>query len=103
MHRYEKLTFEAIESCDLPNLHSHVVECPKCRWCHPVPNEYTDWKEVADRYQKGYRDLVRHIDKQLREAGEAFDVPLIEYFEAGKQELIDSLKAIIERLDEGKR
>ncbi len=96
MHTYEKLDLGVpTKLTDLSLSVRHTISCPRCGWTHPVPIEYTDWKEIAGRYEKAYLEMSRSFFTKLIEAGIAFDVPLVEYFEADKQILLAQLKDIL--------
>lgn len=97
MHRFEKLTFPAVTSItELPSawLALHTVDCPQCRFRHPVPTEYTDWKAVAAFYEDAYKKMAAAFFSKLEEAGNTFNVPLVEYFDVDRQILLAELRAV---------
>jgi len=105
MHRHEKIALMACTSVtELPSLRHilHTVDCPKCHWRQPVPIEYTDWKAVAETYEQAYKDMANSFFRKLDEAGKAFDVPLVEYFDADRQIMLAELRQIIARLNGGR-
>jgi hypothetical protein len=100
MHTNENLNFGKLTSINaLPKLTMDVVECPKCHYRIPVPVEYTDWKETAERYRKCYEAMMAKFGVLLKEAGEQFDVPLVEYFDTERLLMIQMLNEIIEDRD----
>lgn len=104
MHRYEKITLSALQDPKiLPQFESHTVDCPKCGYRHPVPVEYTDWHAVAETYRNAYENMMASVWAKLKEAGDAFDVPLQEYFEADRQAMLAELRVILERLKSSKQ
>ena len=79
----------------------HTVDCPRCHWRQPVPVEYTDWRSVAETYERAYKTMATQFFSKLKEAGETFDVPLVEYFEADRQIMLAQLRAILDELKNG--
>jgi len=101
MHKHEKISLMACTSVtELPSLKHmlHTVDCPRCHYRQPVPLEYTDWKAVAETYEKAYKDMANSFFRKLDEAGKQFDVPLVEYFDADRQILLAELRAILAQL-----
>lgn len=98
MHKFEKITFEPVTSPHkLPDLKLDRLECPNCRSVIPVPPEYVDWKEVADLYKATHERMMKHLWENLKEAGEQFNVPLVEYFEADRHLLISLMEEILNK------
>jgi hypothetical protein len=64
-----------------------------------VPVKYTDWQETAERYRRAYEAMMTKLGVLLKEAGEQFDVPLVEYFDTERQLMIQMLNEIIAGLD----
>ena len=105
MHRHEKISLMACTSVtELPSLRHilHTVDCPRCQYRQPVPIEYTDWKAVAETYEKAYKDMANSFFRKLSEAGKTFDVPLVEYFDADRQIMIAQLREIPGQLNGGR-
>lgn len=104
MHKHEKITLMACESLtELPSVRHllHTVDCPKCHWRQPVPMEYTDWRAVAETYERAYKTMGTQFFKKLEEAAKAFDVPLVEYFDADRQIMLAQLRDILDQLKNG--
>lgn len=102
MHKHEKISFEPTEDfAFLPLPRIATVDCPQCRYRIPVPNEYTDWKAVAETYRTAYERMTKGFFDLLKEAGEQFDAPLVEYFEASRATLLAELKNTLEELERG--
>jgi DNA-directed RNA polymerase subunit RPC12/RpoP len=100
MHTNENLNFDKLTNINqLPKLKMDVVQCPQCNYRIPVPVEYTDYKETAERYRKCYEAMMAKLGFLLKEAGEQFDVPLVEYFDTERQLMISMLNEIIEGRD----
>ncbi len=76
----------------------NTVDCPQCKWRHPVPNEYTDWRTVAETYEKMYRRNFDALWERIGEAGKQFDAPIQEYLLAEKQEILEALRSISEQI-----
>lgn len=98
MRKCESLFFEEPKDfMSLPAFKLHTVDCPQCHLRHPVPDEYIDWRATAETYQKAYESMTTGFFDLLKEAGEQFDVPLVEYFEADRESLISQIKELMER------
>lgn len=103
MHAHEKISLMGVDSLAvLPKLKFDRIECPRCHRQIPVPNEYVDWREVAERYEKAFARQHRLFSAMLKEAGEQFDAPLVEYFEASRQEMLESLRSMLAELESKK-
>lgn len=101
--RFEKLEWEPVNNLlSLPTLKRHTVDCPNCNFRHPVLPEYTDWKEVAERYRYSYTGMINAFIGLLKEAGVEFDAPLVEYFEASQFELKQLLHELLAKSNEAK-
>lgn len=101
MHTNEKIDFFACTDFKtMPLMKSAIVECPRCSWRIPVPPEYRDWRAIAETYREAYDKMTDSFFKELKEAGEQFDAPLVEYFDANRQALIAELTMILERLQQ---
>lgn len=104
MHKYEKISLMSCDSLTKlpPALHIlHTVDCPNCHWRQPVPTEYTDWRAVAETYERAYNKMATTFFAKLHEAGKSFDVPLVEYFEADRQIMLAQLREILDQLKNG--
>lgn len=74
-----------------------TVDCPRCHWRQPVPVEFVDWKAIAEVYRNAYDSLGRGFMEKIKEMGEQFDAPLLEYLEADKRTMLAQLEALIKR------
>jgi hypothetical protein len=100
MHSHEKLSFEAVTDYTMmPKLVCNRVECPQCHYIHAVPLEFVDWHEVAETYQRAHEKMCDSFFALLKEAGEQFDVPLVEYFWANNETFIAELRQLIEHYE----
>lgn len=66
-----------------------------------MPLEYTDWRAVAENYERAYNTMATQFFSKLEEAGKTFDVPLVEYFDADRQILLAQLRDILDQLKNG--
>lgn len=101
MHRYEKINLMKCERLDeLPSIkHAYAtLDCPQCHWRTPIPPEYTDWRAVAETYEKAYKTMGAQFFQKLEEAAKTFDVPLVEYFDADRQIMLAQLRDILDQL-----
>lgn len=100
MHTNEKIDFFACDDFkSMPKMKSDIVECERCHWRIPVPVQYGDWRAIAETYREGYEKMTASFFEQLKECGEQFDVPLIEYFEANRLTFLAELRAILSKLE----
>ena len=105
MHRYEKISLmDCTSLTELPPVMHilHTVDCPQCHYRHAVRPEYTDWREVAETYERAYKKMATTFFTKLDEAGKTFDVPLVEYFDADRQIMLATLRDILNQLRNGK-
>ena len=90
--RYEQLNFATPKNFHTaPDFESHTVDCPCCAFRHPVQACYTDWEEVAQKYQKAYDDMSSTFLRVIAEAEEVWDVPLEGWIQAKKEILLATL------------
>ena len=102
--RFEKIEWESVEHLmSLPAPKRHTVDCPNCNFRHPVMPEYMDWKEVAERYRQSHSGMVNAFMRLFKEAGDVFDVPLMEYYEASQLELKQLLRELLDKSKEVQR
>ena len=96
--RFEKIEWEHAESLmSLPAPKRHTVDCPNCNFRHPVQPEYTDWREVSKRYHQSYSGMANAFMRLLKEAGNVFNVPLVEYYEASQLEMKQLLRELLDK------
>lgn len=101
MKYHTKIVWEQVGDPIIPpSMLRQEVACPKCNWRLPVPFEFTDWKLVADKYRSLYLSREEDFFKVLVEAGEVFDVPLVEYFKAHQMDLFNRIHEMMERLNQ---
>lgn len=99
MKYHTKIIWELpCDPIEFPKMLRQEVSCPNCRCRLPVPPEFTDWRLVADKYEEMYYKREKDFFRLLEEAGQAFDVPLVEYFKAHQMDVINRIKEMVEML-----
>jgi hypothetical protein len=75
-----------------------IYQCPKCGYHVPVQTAHIDWEKACRELEDVIKKMNEQFDRMTKEAGEAFDVPLYEYWAAQKLELMQYLRELQERL-----
>ena len=78
-----------------------IVECKRCGWRSVVPDEYFDWKELAESYKNAYHKMANEFLEAVKRMEKAFNVPLTGYLQGEKEMLIAELRNAIENYKEG--
>lgn len=83
---------------EVPSLGMQTVStsCFHCKrqTVFPVPTEFTDWREVAEHYRKGWEDTLKRFDKMMK------DVDIMHQENPAAEYLMNEWKLILGDVDD---